>query len=348
VTSFGLLLPHFGGAVAPDRMVDGVRLAEALGFTSVWVRDHLVYEPHGFEPGDRSFLEAFTTLAYVAGQTQQMAVGTGAVIPTRHPLHLAQTVATLSQLLGPGRVALGLGAGGSDREMEVVGLGAGRAEVVRRQAELLRRLWAGEAASSDDPDHRLRGVSLRPPSAGRVPLLYCGGTPAAVRLAADTFDGWLPGRITLPTLAARLADLRARFSARGAAPIVGMIPLTSVGASAEEALAGIDLQALLDAANRQRFWVRPPSGRFESAGDLAGSLLAGSPEEVAGQVRSVTDLGLDLLVFDLRLRFRDWEGQLRLLGEEVLPLVQPTVPARVTGPAPDCWPIRPPVAGSDG
>jgi len=348
VTSFGLLLPHFGSAVAPDRMADGVRLAEALGFTSVWVRDHLVYEPHGFEPGDRSFLEAFTTLAYVAGQTEQMAVGTGAAIPTRHPLHLAQTVATLSQLLGPGRVALGLGAGGSDREMAVVGLGgAGRAEVVRRQAELLRRLWAGEAVSSDDPDHRLHGVSLRPPPAGRVPLLYCGGTPAAVRLAADTFDGWLPGRITLPTLAARLTDLRARFSARGADPIVGMIPLTSVGSSAEESLAGIDLQALLDAANRQRFWVRPPSGRFETAGDLAGSLLAGSPEEVAGQVGAVTDLGLDLLVFDLRLRFRDWEDQLRLLGEEVLPLVQTTVPAGATRPAPD-WPTQPPVAGSDG
>jgi alkanesulfonate monooxygenase SsuD/methylene tetrahydromethanopterin reductase-like flavin-dependent oxidoreductase (luciferase family) len=323
MTSFGLLLPHFGDAVAPDRLVAGVRLAEALGFTSIWVRDHLVYAPHPFEPGDRSFLEAFTTLAYVGGQTQQMTVGTGAAIPTRHPVHLAQTVATLSQLLGPGRVVLGLGAGGSDREMEVVGLGrVRRADVVRRQAQLLRRLWAGETVSSDDPDHPLHDVSLRPPPAGRIPLLYCGGTPAAVRLAVDGFDGWLPGRITLPTLAVRLADLRARFADRRADPIVGMIPLTSVASSTEEALAGVDLPALLEAANRQRFWVRPPSGRFETADDLAGSLLAGSPEEVAGQVRAVTDLGLDLLVFDLRFRFRDWEDQLRLLGEGVLPLLE--------------------------
>ena len=330
MTSFGLLLPHFGGAVAPDRLADGVRLAEALGFASVWVRDHLVYEPHGFEPGDRSFLEAFTTLAYVASQTRRMAVGTGAAIPTRHPVHLAQTVATLSQLLGPGRVVLGLGAGGSDREMEVVGLGGvRRPDVVRRQAELLRRLWAGETVSSDDPDHPFHDVSLRPPPAGRVPLLYCGGTPAAVRLATAAFDGWLPGRITLPTLAARLTDLRARFSARRADPIVGMIPLTSVASSAEEALAAVDLPALLDAANRQRFWIRPPSGRFETASDLAGSLMAGSPEEVAGQVRAVTDLGVELLVFDLRLRFREWEEQLRLLGEEVLPLLQDDrVPSR--------------------
>lgn len=304
-------------------MVDSVRIAETLGFTSIWVRDHLVYEPHGFEPGDRSFLEAFTTLAYVAGQTRAMTAGTGAAIPTRHPLHLAQTVSTLSRLLGPGRVTLGLGSGASDREMEIVGLGdAKRAEVVRRQAELLRLLWAGDTVSSDDPEHPLHDVSLRPLPAGPVPLLYCGATPAAVRLAAEAFDGWLPGRITLPTLEVRLADLRERFAARSADPIVGMIPLTSVAASREEALAAIDLSALLDAANRQRFWIRPASGRFESADDLAGSLLAGRPEDVAAQLRAVTGLGLDLLVFDLRLRFPDWEGQLRLLGEEVLPLVQ--------------------------
>jgi alkanesulfonate monooxygenase SsuD/methylene tetrahydromethanopterin reductase-like flavin-dependent oxidoreductase (luciferase family) len=304
-------------------MVESVRVAETLGFTSIWVRDHLVYEPHGFEPGDRSFLEAFTTLAYVAGQTRAMIVGTGAAIPTRHPLHLAQTVSTLSRLLGPGRVTLGLGSGASDREMEIVGLGdCKRAEVVRRQAELLRLLWAGDTVSSDDPEHPLHDVSLRPLPAGPIPLLYCGGTPAAVRLAADTFDGWLPGRITLPTLEVRLADLRERFAARSADPIVGMIPLTSVAASREEALAAIDLSALLDAANRQRFWIRPASGRFESADDLAGSLVAGRPEDVAAQLRAITGLGLNMLVFDLRLRFPDWEEQLRLLGEEVLPLVQ--------------------------
>jgi alkanesulfonate monooxygenase SsuD/methylene tetrahydromethanopterin reductase-like flavin-dependent oxidoreductase (luciferase family) len=323
VTSFGLLLPHFGGAVEPSRMVEGVLLAETLGFTSIWVRDHLVYEPHGFEPGDRSFLEAFTTLAYLAGQTRAMTVGTGAAIPTRHPLHLAQTVATLSQLLGPGRVVLGLGAGASDRELGVVGLGnVNRAEVVQRQAELLRRLWAGDRVAAEDPADPLHDVSPRPLPAGPVPLLYCGGTPAAVRLAAAAFDGWLPGRITLPTLTTRLADLRARFAPRRTKPIVGMIPLTSVAASREAALAAIDLPALLDAANRQRFWVRPPSGRFETAEDLAGSLLAGHPEEIATQLEPVTDLGLDLLVFDLRLRFPDWEEQLRLLGQEVLPLVQ--------------------------
>jgi alkanesulfonate monooxygenase SsuD/methylene tetrahydromethanopterin reductase-like flavin-dependent oxidoreductase (luciferase family) len=323
VTSFGLLLPHFGGAVDPGRMVDGVQMAEGLGFTSIWARDHLVYEPHGFEPGDRSFLETFTTIAYVAGQTRGMNVGTGAAIPTRHPVHLAQTVATLSRLLGPGRVTLGFGSGASDREMEIIGLGdAKRSELVRRHAQILRGLWAGETVSSDDPHHPLRDVSLRPLPDGPVPLLYCGGTPAAVRLAAEAFDGWLPGRITLPTMEVRLADLRERFAGRDAAPIVGMIPLTVVASSREEALEAIDLTALLDAANGQRFWVRPSSGRFETAEDLAGSLLAGSPAEVAADVRSAIDLGLDLLVFDLRLRFEDWEGQIRLLGKEVLPVVK--------------------------
>jgi alkanesulfonate monooxygenase SsuD/methylene tetrahydromethanopterin reductase-like flavin-dependent oxidoreductase (luciferase family) len=323
VTSFGLLLPHFGGVVDPERMIEGVRTAEDLGFASIWARDHLVYEPHGFEPGDSSFLETFTTLAYVVSRTRGMAVGTGAAIPTRHPVHLAQTVTTLSRMLGPGRVVLGLGSGGSDREMEVVGLGGvKRPDIIRQQADILRRLWAGETVSSDDARFPFDEVTIQPLPDGLVPLLYCGGTPAAVRVAAEAFDGLLPGRITLPTFEVRLADLRERFAGRGVEPIVGMIPLTSVARSTVEALRTIDLEALLKSANGQRFWVRPPSGSFQNAEDLAGSLLAGTPEEVADQVRAASGLGLDLLVFDLRLRFDDWEGQIRMLGEEVLPLVQ--------------------------
>ena len=44
---FGLLLPHFGEHADRDKLLDGSKLAEELGFDSVWVRDHLVFEPHG-------------------------------------------------------------------------------------------------------------------------------------------------------------------------------------------------------------------------------------------------------------------------------------------------------------
>ena len=47
---FGLLLPHFGRNASFRKILDGVKRAEEYGFDSVWVRDHLVFRPHDFEP----------------------------------------------------------------------------------------------------------------------------------------------------------------------------------------------------------------------------------------------------------------------------------------------------------
>ena len=43
---FGLLMPHFGGHASRRAVLDGAVLAESFGFDSLWVRDHLVFEPH--------------------------------------------------------------------------------------------------------------------------------------------------------------------------------------------------------------------------------------------------------------------------------------------------------------
>ncbi len=45
MTRFGLLVPHFGLDADQDLLVEGARLAENLGFDSLWVRDHLVFHP---------------------------------------------------------------------------------------------------------------------------------------------------------------------------------------------------------------------------------------------------------------------------------------------------------------
>ncbi|MCE2526122.1 MAG: LLM class flavin-dependent oxidoreductase, partial [Actinomycetia bacterium] len=65
---FGLLLPHFGRHTDRDMLWDGARRAEELGFDSLWVRDHLMFEPHGeFEAPNRAFLEPLTVLTSVGG-----------------------------------------------------------------------------------------------------------------------------------------------------------------------------------------------------------------------------------------------------------------------------------------
>ena len=73
---FGLLLPHFGEEADRDRLLLGARRAEELGFDSLWVRDHLLYEPHGeMERPNRTFYEALTTLTVVGAVTTRIGLG---------------------------------------------------------------------------------------------------------------------------------------------------------------------------------------------------------------------------------------------------------------------------------
>jgi alkanesulfonate monooxygenase SsuD/methylene tetrahydromethanopterin reductase-like flavin-dependent oxidoreductase (luciferase family) len=113
---FGLLLPHFGEHANKRMLLDGSVLAESYGFDSVWVRDHLVFEPHGeMENPDPNYYEALTTLTAIGAVTEKISLGTGSLIPFRHPVHTALTIGTMAQLLGD-RLIMGWGAGTFDNE----------------------------------------------------------------------------------------------------------------------------------------------------------------------------------------------------------------------------------------
>jgi alkanesulfonate monooxygenase SsuD/methylene tetrahydromethanopterin reductase-like flavin-dependent oxidoreductase (luciferase family) len=105
--------------------------------------------------------------------------------------------------------------------------------------------------------------------------------------------------------------------------VVGVIPPTSIAGDHERALDGLNIAGLLKWANdRGKWWVKPTSGTFETAEDLEGSLIAGNPDEVISEVRKFEAVGVDHLVFDLRLRFDRWFESIELLGTHVLPALR--------------------------
>src|ERR1700678_2618393 len=113
---FGLLLPHFGKHASRKSLLDGARHAEAFGFDSVWVRDHLVFEPHGeMEDPNRSFYDALTTLTAIGAVTERITLGTGSLIPFRHPLVTALMAGTLTPPGGPPRSSRTGGCPGGSR-----------------------------------------------------------------------------------------------------------------------------------------------------------------------------------------------------------------------------------------
>lgn len=317
----GLLLPHFGAHADASRIIEGSQLAERLGFHSVWVRDHLLFAPHGeFEKPDETFFEALTVLTAVGAATERLMLGTGSLIPFRHPLITAQVVTTMTQFLGP-RLVIGMGSGNFDHEFAAIGLGGvSRPELVMDNFEILRRIWAGETVSWHERPFDFQDAKIRPLPVGNVPLWYCGNTPRSARIAGEHADGWMPGRIGIDTLRVRV-DTLAKVSADFGRPHpnVGIIPPTSIGRTREEALAKVNVEGLLAWANNAKFWVKPSSGRFETADDLRGALVYGTADEVIEQCRELGEAGVNDLIFDFRLSFDEWEEQIAFLGEEVLP-----------------------------
>lgn len=319
---FGLLLPHFGEYADRDLIIEGARRAEEHGFDSVWVRDHLVFEPHGeFESPNRDFYEPLTVLTAIGAVTERITLGTGTLIPYRHPLVSAFTLATMTHVVGP-RIIAGWGAGTFDHEFEAVGLGGiFRPELVESTKRVFDLVFKEDGVTYSDDHYSFEDVSLYPKPAGEIPFWYGGATPASARRAAQYCDGWIPGRITLPTIEKRVEQMRGIVEENGRPmPTVGVIPPTTVAETEEEAWEGTSVEGLLRWANeRGKWWVKPESGRFETVEDIEGSLIAGTPDQVVEQVRRFETVGVDHLVFDTRLSFDRWFSSIELLGTQVLP-----------------------------
>jgi len=322
MTSYGLLLPHFGEEADRDKLLKGAQRAEELGFDSVWVRDHLVFEPHGeMEKPNRTFYDALTTLTAIGAVTERVQLGTGSLIPFRHPLITALIVGTMTQLVGP-RVILGFGAGTFDHEFDAVGMGdADRVELVRSNAEILKRVFTENNVTYKDDYFAFNDVTIEPkPIGGRVPFWYCGATPRSARLAVEFCDGWMPGRISLATMSKRIENMDELAAAQGKKrPTVAVIPPTSIESTRDEALEHVNIPGLLAWANKAKFAVKPPSGRFETVEDLEGQLIVGSPEDAVAECKKFEAVGVEHLVFDFRFKFDKWYDQIELLGSEVLP-----------------------------
>ena len=113
-------ITRFDWAGGPAQIGQGVanlaRTAEAVGIKTLSVMDHF-FQIRMIGPPEREMLEGYTTLAFVAGQTKRLKLGTMVTgVHYRHPGVLAKMVTSLDVLSG-GRAWLGIGAGWNEDEM---------------------------------------------------------------------------------------------------------------------------------------------------------------------------------------------------------------------------------------
>lgn len=313
---FGVLLPHFGKEASPSRLIDGSRMCEELGFDAVWVRDHLLWHPHGMERAGLKFVEPFITLAAIAAVTKKILLGTAVLIPVRWPLKLAQNLASLSYMAG-GRVIAGVGLGSTPAELAAAGFkGEDRIEILRETVEILRLIWKENQASYKGKVFSFEDVTIEPKPVEPIPIFYGGSTRASVRRVAEYCDGWISGRVPMATFDDRLKYLRQLTDRK---IVLGNIPIVRIDKDRARARADIDVRALAGSSEGTPHWIKPPSGKFETIEDLEGLLVVGDPDDCAAEIEKFRQRGVEHFVFDLRLQYHRYEESLRLIGEELIP-----------------------------
>jgi probable F420-dependent oxidoreductase len=190
---FGVILPNYGKDASPGAIRRTAKLAEELGFDSVWTTEHIIVGPEGVDPYGRVY-DPLVTLGWIAGWTERIGLGTSILlVPLHNPMHLAKEVATLQELSG-GRFHLGVGMGWHKDEYDFMGVPfEGRGRRANEAIRLMRALWSGER-NFDGEYWSFHDATAEPHPSPR-PELWVGGSSApAIRRALELGDVWHPSR----------------------------------------------------------------------------------------------------------------------------------------------------------
>lgn len=224
MTTVGLCLPQLGGHVTRAALRGCVESAEELGFSHVWVQEHLFF-PHqpvsGYaaRPGlaipeaYRTTLSALETLTAAAAWSEALGVGTSVLVAGYHrPVQLAQRLATID-LLSEGRLTVGFSVGWSDDEHQQVDVDPRtRGRRLDEMLDALEACWgpdpvefAGEFFTIPPSD-----VRPKPVQSPRPRLLSGMRSPAGLRRTAERFDIWNPASGSLEQILEIAEQLQAQ------------------------------------------------------------------------------------------------------------------------------------------
>ena len=281
--SIGLLLPT---AKPPEALVptDVLRVAgeaERRGFDAVWVPDHVQWHT--------AVLDPLCTLAAVAARTSRVNVGTSVLLlPVRHPMLVAGALATIDQLSG-GRLLAGFGVGTSGGgDFTATGVDPRRRGArLNRGLRILRALFDGQTVDEPDGDPPLIRARLLPrPKQARIPFLFGGHTPAALRRVAEHGDGWIAAFTRPAKLAGQLTELREACAALGRDP------------AALEVLALVYVEIDADVARAEQRADRHFRRHYRASAErLRDSSAFGPPAVLRERVAAYRDAGATGFIF---------------------------------------------------
>ncbi len=292
--TLGLVVPieaHGNNPVPSlERHLERAQLADALGFSALWLRD-VPFNVPTFGDAGQTF-DPFVYLGMLSATTQNIALGVASIIlPLRHPAHVAKAAASADVLSG-GRLLLGIASGDRPEEYPIMNMEyRNRGERFRDSVSYIRAM-AEAYPTETTTQGTLRGDAdmLPKPTAGRLPLLITGGSQQAPDWIAEHGDGWM----TYPRNAASqrrvVTDYRRRIAEAGGQNKPVMQSLY------------IDLQADPDADPR------PIHLGFSSGISFLRRYLA-----------ELRELGINHVALNLRFNGVDLEDTLKRLADGLMP-----------------------------
>ena len=228
----GLTLPQLGEHVSRSAVRSFCERAEAAGFESLWVQEHLFFAlepsaPYAARPGMpvpeayRSTLSPLELLTAAAAWTERAILGTGILVGGYHrPVELAQRIATLDHLSG-GRAVLGLSVGWSKDEHEQMNVAfETRGKRMDELVDAVLACWGPDPVEFEGDFFRIPPSVVRPKplQSPHPPLLSGMRSPAGLRRTAAVFDLWNPASGSIEQISATAAAI-AEMRPAGRAPV---------------------------------------------------------------------------------------------------------------------------------
>jgi len=227
------------------------KLAERLGFESMWMGEHIVipaevHDPklhvvNAIPPEYRNMADPFVWLTAAAVVTDRIKLGFNiCLVPQREPIVLAKQLASLDHISG-GRILFGAGAGWIEEEAQVFGFPLKeRWARTMEHLRVLKTLWSADAAGFQGEFVSFPPIYCYPKPLQQpgIPILIGSGGPGlnnsyALRRVADLCDGWIPCFLSPEEMAAELKVLRSLCEERGrdfgAMDISVVIPASQLG-----------------------------------------------------------------------------------------------------------------------
>lgn len=312
---FGFYLPNSGDGARPEALSRIAQLGDRLGFYCMVAPDHILMPrqvnsvyPYsvtgsiiaGGNSGAGEWPEQITTLAFLAGITQQIRLVTSVmIIPYRNPLLTAKMLATLD-LLSQGRLIVGAGVGWMEEEFNLLNAPPfqQRGAVTDEYLQAFIELWTADNPSFNGEHIQFSDIIFQPKPVQRPhPPIWIGGqSRAALRRAARIGQAWHP---------------------------VGAIPAAPLEPQElTQNLAYLRQQAQRAGRDPNQIQVAMKAPLYDATTDANGPRrrFAGPPEAVQQDIQTYANAGVTHLIFDFRSpNPQETEEKMSQFAQQIMP-----------------------------